>query len=154
MKRAALAADAVSMGDIIDSRIRNANNWALLETQAIFSSVLPGFYMSGHVTGRINFPGWLGKNSSANKHKRMLCELHAHTRTSTSGNRLALNLDYLVPLRNAIINPLKKYGTDGVHQAIEVMKSYNLLREDLNNLIELCHWKDMKNPFNDIDAKV
>ncbi|XP_018567232.1 replication factor C subunit 1 [Anoplophora glabripennis] len=154
MKRASLAADAISVGDIIDSRIRSGNNWALLETQAIFSSVLPGFYMSGNVTSRINFPGWLGKNSSANKHKRMLCELHAHTRTSTSGNRMALKLDYLVPLRNAVITPLRKYGTDGVHQAIEVMKSYNLLREDLNNLIELCQWKNLKNPFNDIDAKV
>ncbi|KAJ8977515.1 hypothetical protein NQ317_017133 [Molorchus minor] len=29
---------------------------------------------------------------------------------------------------------------------MEVMKSYNLLREDLNNLIQ--------NPFNDVDAKV
>lgn len=65
-----------------------------------------------------------------------------------------MKLDYLKSLRDAIITPLKKYGTEGVHQAIEVMKAYNLLREDLTNLLELCQWKDMKNPFNDIDAKV
>ncbi|KAJ8915620.1 hypothetical protein NQ315_003404 [Exocentrus adspersus] len=154
LKRAALAADSISMGDLVDSKIRNSNSWALLETQAVFSSVLPGFYMSGNITKRINFPSWLGKNSSASKNKRMLCELYSHTRTSTSGNVLALKLDYLVPLRNAIITPLRKYGVDGVHQAIEVMKSYHLLREDLNNLIDLCQWKDMKNPFNEIDPKV
>lgn len=73
---------------------------------------------------------------------------------STSGSKMAMNLDYLVPLRNAIINPLRKNGTEGVHEAIEVMKSYNLLREDLTNLIELCQWKNTKNPFNDIEAKV
>lgn len=65
-----------------------------------------------------------------------------------------MNLDYLIPLRNAIINPLKTFGTQGVSEAIEVMKVYNLLREDLTNLIELCQWKDMKNPFNDIEPKV
>ncbi|KAJ8961286.1 hypothetical protein NQ318_008971 [Aromia moschata] len=154
MKRVAQAADAISMGDLIDSKIRGSNNWSLLESQAMYSTVLPGYYMAGQVTNRINFPGWLGKNSSANKRKRMLSELHMHTRTSTSGSKMAMNLDYLVYLRNAIIHPLKKYGTEGVPQAIEVMKSYTLLREDLTNLLELCQWKDTKNPFNDIEAKV
>ncbi|CAH1965730.1 unnamed protein product [Acanthoscelides obtectus] len=153
-KRAAQAADAISIGDLIDSKIRGTNNWSLLESQAIFSSVLPGHYMAGHFTDRINFPGWLGKNSSANKHKRILSELYMHTRMSSSGNRLAMNLDYLVPLRNAIINPLKKYGVDGVQQAIDIMKAYSLLREDLDNLMELTQWKGTENPFNKIDAKV
>ncbi|CAH1183179.1 unnamed protein product [Phaedon cochleariae] len=154
MKRVAMAADAISMGDLIDAKIRGSNNWSLLESQAMFASVLPGFHMRGNVTARINFPGWLGKNSSATKHKRMLGELHIHARISTSGSKMAMKLDYLVPLRNAIIMPLKKYGTDGVQQALAVMKAYNLLREDLTNLVELCQWKDAKNPFNDIDAKV
>lgn len=73
---------------------------------------------------------------------------------STSGSKLAINLDYLVPLRDAIINPLKKIGIDGVQESIKVMRDYNLLREDLTNLIELSCWKDTRNPFNDIDAKV
>lgn len=154
MKRVALAADSISKGDLIDAKIRGSNNWSLLESQAMYSSVLPGYYMSGHVSSRINFPGWLGKNSSANKRKRMLNELHIHTRMSTSGSVLAMKLDYLVPLRNAIITPLLKYGVDGIQQSIAVMDSYTLLREDLTNILELCHWKDTKNPFNDIDSKV
>lgn len=81
MKRVAAAANALSMGDLIDSKIRGSNNWALLETQALFSSVLPGHYMKGNITQRINFPSWLGKNSSASKRKRMLGELYVHTRT-------------------------------------------------------------------------
>lgn len=81
MRRVSAAADAISMGDLIDSKIRGSNNWSLLETQALFSSVLPGHFMSGNITQRINFPGWLGKNSSASKRKRMLGELYAHTKT-------------------------------------------------------------------------
>ncbi|XP_056630232.1 replication factor C subunit 1 isoform X2 [Diorhabda sublineata] len=154
MKRVALAADSISKGDLVDAKIRSSNNWSLLESQAMYSSVLPGYYMSGHVSSRINFPGWLGKNSSANKRKRMLNELHVHTRMSTSGNVVAMKLDYLVPLRNAIITPLLKYGVDGIQQSIAVMDAYTLLREDLTNILELCHWKDDKNPFNDIDSKV
>lgn len=71
----------MSMGDVINTKIRSSNNWGLLDTQAMFSSVIPGYYMSGKITSRINFPGWFGKNSSATKHKRLLSELHMHTRT-------------------------------------------------------------------------
>lgn len=73
---------------------------------------------------------------------------------STSGSKLSMNLDYLVPLKDAIVTPLRVKGTEGVPDAIEVMKSYNLLREDLTNLIELCHWKDIKDPFSNVDTKV
>lgn len=68
------------MGDLVDAKIRSTNNWALLESQAMYASVLPGYYMSGKVTRKINFPSWLGKNSSRNKRKRLLSELHSHTR--------------------------------------------------------------------------
>lgn len=78
--RAALSADAISMGDMIDSKIRRENNWSLLESQAFFSSVLPGYYMSGTFQGMINFPGWLGKNSKKNKFRRLISEIQTHTR--------------------------------------------------------------------------
>ncbi|MGR0260683.1 hypothetical protein, partial [Klebsiella pneumoniae] len=32
--------------------------------QAVFSSFMPGEYLAGHMGGQINFPAWLGKNSS------------------------------------------------------------------------------------------
>lgn len=81
LKRAAYTADSISMGDIIDTKIRSSNNWSLLESQAMFSSVLPGHYMEGHIGGQINFPSWLGKNSKRGKFQRILSELHRHTRT-------------------------------------------------------------------------
>lgn len=52
----------------------------MLPVQAMFSSVLPGEYMSGHIGGQINFPGWLGKHSKSSKRSRMAQEIHDHTR--------------------------------------------------------------------------
>ena len=46
--------------------------------QAIFSSVIPGEKMKGSMGGMIQFPGWLGKNSSRGKTDRQLQELQAH----------------------------------------------------------------------------
>lgn len=64
-----------------------------------------------------------------------------------------MKLDYLVPLRNAVVSPLQK-GLDGVREAVEFMKDYNLLREDVDSLIELCQWARGENPFKNVETKV
>lgn len=51
-----------------------------LPPQAIFSSVLPGEYMSGHLAAQIEFPAWFGKNSRRNKFDRLTQELQMHMR--------------------------------------------------------------------------
>ncbi|RZC31761.1 replication factor C subunit 1 [Asbolus verrucosus] len=153
LRKAMLAADAISVGDLLDAKIRGRNNWALLESQAMFSSVIPGHLMSGHFVGQINFPAWLGKNSKRSKFNRILCEIQAHTRTSASASKLAVKLDYLVPLKNAILLPLKK-GMEGIDQAVNVMKTYNLLREDFDGLLELCQWQRGDNQMSGIETKV
>lgn len=73
---------------------------------------------------------------------------------STSGNRTAINLDYLQYIRNKIVNPLVKNSTDGVEEALDAMNSYHLLREDLDNIIEVSHWPGHKNVMSAIDSKV
>jgi len=56
----------------------------------MFSSVLPGDFMEGHLTCQINFPAWLGKNSRRSKFQRILQELHGHMRL-----RYALSSEFL-----------------------------------------------------------
>uniref|UniRef100_A0A1B0DBH1 Activator 1 large subunit n=1 Tax=Phlebotomus papatasi TaxID=29031 RepID=A0A1B0DBH1_PHLPP len=87
--RAAEAADCLSQGDLIERRIRSNMAWSLLPTQAIFSSVLPGYFMQGFFTGQIEFPGWLGKNSKRNKRMRLAQEINDHIRISASASREA-----------------------------------------------------------------
>lgn len=80
MQQVALAADSLSLGDLVDKRIRSQMAWSMLPIQAMYSSVLPGEYMEGRITSQINFPGWLGKNSKTQKRSRLAQELHDHTR--------------------------------------------------------------------------
>lgn len=46
--------------------------------QAIYASVLPGELMRGYMSQFPTFPSWLGKNSSTNKHSRIVQELASH----------------------------------------------------------------------------
>lgn len=76
----AKTADSLSLGDLVESRIRGRMAWSMLPVQAVYSSLLPGEYMSGQITSQINFPGWLGKNSKTQKRSRLAQEIHGHTR--------------------------------------------------------------------------
>lgn len=80
IEQIALTADSLSLGDLVEKKIRSSMAWAMLPVQAMYSSVLPGEYMSGHVSGPINFPGWLGKYSRTTKRSRLAQEIHDHTR--------------------------------------------------------------------------
>lgn len=62
LEKVASAANSLSVGDLVERKIRSDQSWSLLPTQAIFSSVLPGEYLNGiFASPVINFPGWLGK---------------------------------------------------------------------------------------------
>ncbi|XP_011182495.1 replication factor C subunit 1 [Zeugodacus cucurbitae] len=152
--KVASTADALSLGDLVDKRIRSNSAWSLLPTQAIFSSVLPGEYMSGHFTGQINFPGWLGKYSRSNKRSRLAQEIHDHTRLRTSASRQSIRLDYAPFLLAKIVRPLKELGMEGVEQSLEILKEYHLLREDIDSLVELATWPGKKSLLEEVDGRV
>uniref|UniRef100_A0ABK9MQN0 Replication factor C subunit 1 n=1 Tax=Glossina morsitans morsitans TaxID=37546 RepID=A0ABK9MQN0_GLOMM len=154
LQKVALTADALSLSDLVDKRIRSQSAWSLLPTQAVFSSVMPGEYMKGSFTGQINFPAWLGKNSRISKRSRLAQEIHDHTRIRTSGSRLSIRLDYAAFLLHKIIHPLKEHGLDGVNESLNTIKEYHLLREDLESLIELTTWPGKKSPMDSVDSKV
>lgn len=154
LKRIAQTADSLSFGDLVERKIRSSQAWAMLPTQSTFSCFLPGEYMGGTYNAQVSFPSWLGKFSRSNKRKRLAQELHDHTRISTSGSRLSVRLDYAQFLVSAIVRPLKEKGADGVPEALEVIKEYRLLREDIDSLLELTTWPKMKNPWESIEGKV
>lgn len=147
-------AESLSMGDLIEKRIRSNNAWSLLPTQAMFSSVLPGEYMSGRITGQINFPGWLGKNSKTTKRRRLAQEVHDHSRANTSASVTSFRMDYAPTILTAITTPLLDKGLEGINDSLEVIKAYRLLREDIDALIELSAWPGKKNIFEQVDSKV
>lgn len=149
------AADSFCDGDLVEKIIRSNNSWSLLPTEAMFASVIPGEYMAGFLSGQIQFPSWLGKNSKTNKIDRITQELQIHTRLSAGLTKSSLNQEFSQHLRNAILSPMVgSEGIEGVQKSVKVMSDYSLLREDLDNLLELTSWEGSADPMKNVDSKV
>ncbi|KFP40879.1 Replication factor C subunit 1, partial [Chlamydotis macqueenii] len=148
------AADSICDGDIVDRQIRSKQNWNLLPTQAIYASVLPGELMRGYMSQFPVFPSWLGKFSSTGKHDRIIQELAMHMSLRTQTCKRTVNLEYLSYLRDALVQPLKDFGADGVQEAITFMDSYCLMKEDTENIMEISTWGGKPSPFSKLDPKV
>jgi len=154
MELVSQAADSIAEGDLVERGIRSGMNWSLLPTAAVFCSVLPGEYMSGFLTGQIDFPQWLGKNSRRSKLDRILSELQGHTRLTAGVSKGAVTLDYGQRLREHIVSPMSKLGAEGVDQSVTNINDYNLLREDLDGLMEVTQWPGRPDPWAALDSKV
>ncbi|XP_061235668.1 replication factor C subunit 1 isoform X2 [Neopsephotus bourkii] len=148
------AADSICDGDIVDRQIRSKQNWNLLPTQAIYASVLPGELMRGSMSQFPVFPSWLGKFSSTGKHDRIIQELGMHMSLRTQACKRTVNMEYLSCLRDALVQPLKDFGADGVQQAITFMDSYCLMKEDVDNIMEISMWGGKPSAFSKLDPKV
>ncbi|XP_031800123.1 replication factor C subunit 1 [Sarcophilus harrisii] len=148
------AADSICDGDLVDRQIRNKQNWSLLPTQAIYSSVLPGELMRGYMTQFPSFPSWLGKFSSTGKHDRIVQELALHMSLETHSSKRTVNLDYLSHMRDALVLPLTLHGTEGVQNVVELMDTYHLMREDFENIMEISSWGGKPSSFSKLDPKV
>lgn len=147
-------AHCMSQTDLIEKVIRSQNAWSLLPVEAVFASVVPGQLMEGFISSQVAFPSWLGKNSRTNKMDRLLQELQMHMRLKICGSKRAVNLDYLPHVLNSIVGPLKRSGADGVAEAISAMESYDLMREDLDSLLELAQWPHKPDIMAGIEGKV
>ncbi|XP_066041725.1 replication factor C subunit 1 isoform X3 [Chamaea fasciata] len=148
------AADSICDGDIVDRQIRSKQNWNLLPTQAIYASVLPGELMRGYMSQFPVFPSWLGKFSSTGKHDRIIQELAMHMSLRTQTCKRTVNMEYLSYLRDSLVQPLKDFGADGVQEAVSFMDSYCLMKEDVENIMEISMWGGKPSPFSKLDPKV
>uniref|UniRef100_A0A671NW05 Replication factor C subunit 1 n=1 Tax=Sinocyclocheilus anshuiensis TaxID=1608454 RepID=A0A671NW05_9TELE len=147
-------ADSICDGDLVDKQIRSRQAWSLLPTQAIYASVLPGELMRGYMSQFPTFPSWLGKFSSAGKHRRIIQELASHMSLKTLSSKEAINLDYLPYLRSAILEPLQSQGSEGASQSVKLMDDYDIIKEDVDNMMEISMWGGQPDPYSKLDSKV
>ncbi|XP_041465864.1 replication factor C subunit 1-like [Lytechinus variegatus] len=148
------AADSMCQSDLVEKAIRSRSAWRLLPTQAVFASVIPGTTMQGYMGSMINFPGWLGKNSTRGKNFRLLQELQVHMRKSASVSIQSLNQEYLPRLRRFLTQPLIEREADGVPDTVNLMNSYDLLREDFDSLLEVTQYSGFNAPMGKVAPKV
>ena len=73
------AASCIAEADLIDKQVRSNGGWSLLPEHGMLSCALPAMHLEGHMTSQLQFPAWLGKNSSGNKRQRMMRLLASHS---------------------------------------------------------------------------
>lgn len=151
------AASDMAQGDIVNRIIQSSGGWSLLPTQAVFSCLRPGRLLRGPLPGGpggVVFPSWFGKTSTQGKNARLLGELSQHMKLSTHGgvtDPRSLLLDYLHPLAIRLSAPLKEGDIDSV---LKCLDTYQLLREDMDNIMDLTTWQGRPSLMKSIDAKV
>ncbi|MGH0189878.1 UNVERIFIED_CONTAM: hypothetical protein FKN15_039780 [Acipenser sinensis] len=147
-------ADSICDGDLVDRQIRSRQMWTLLPTQAIYASVLPGELMRGYMSQFPTFPSWLGKFSATGKHDRIIQELSMHMCLRTQASKWAVNMEYLPFLRDSLVRPMAGRGAEGVPEAVQLMDDYCLMKEDVDNIMEISTWGGRPDPFSKLDPKV
>ncbi|KAH9907914.1 replication factor RFC1 C terminal domain-containing protein [Xylariomycetidae sp. FL2044] len=131
------AAESISDGDLVDRMIHGPQQqWSLMPTHAIFSTVRPASFVAGQLIGS-NFTTWLGNNSKYGKLGRYIREIHSHMRLRSSGDHHEIRQQYLPVLWNQLIKRLAVEGKEYVPEVIELMDSYFLTREDFDSIKEL-----------------
>ncbi|KAJ1976736.1 DNA replication factor C complex subunit Rfc1 [Dimargaris xerosporica] len=130
------AANAISEADLVDRAIGHSQQWGLMPVHAAFSCARPAFYMHGGMRGRYNFPGWLGKNSTATKFQRMLREIQIHMRLRISGDKHDVRQNYIPALVPLLTAPLRENGQAGIEPVMQVMDHYFLTKDDWDAVME------------------
>jgi replication factor C subunit 1 len=131
LEDAVRAAEFISVGDVMDRRIHQKQDWSLLP-HYVNNVVAAAKTVSGPAPFQI-FPSWLGKNSKRLKHKRYIDDLSSKIFCSNDSFRL----DYAEPLQNILLNPLKTDKPD-IKNIIKTMDQMQFTRDDImDNLQEV-----------------
>lgn len=72
----------------------------------------------------------------------------------TLSSRQAVNLDYLHYLRQALLKPLQKHGAEGASEAVQILDDYQLVKEDVDSIMEISIWGSQPDPYSKLDSKV
>jgi replication factor C subunit 1 len=131
LEDACKASEFISMGDVMDRRIHQKQDWSLLP-HFVQNTVAAAKTVSGPPPFQI-FPSWLGKNSKRLKHRRYIDDLSSKMLCSNDNFRL----DYAEPIQNILLNPLKSDKPD-IKSVITTMDNMRFTRDDImDNLQEI-----------------
>ncbi|CAD6197941.1 unnamed protein product [Caenorhabditis auriculariae] len=148
------ASNCISMGDIVEKNIRSRGAWKLLNEQSMLACAIPSIATGGNLRGMLQFPTWLGRNSTAGKRKRMLTQLVMHTHLKVSADSVSFAMDYAPMLRERMTKPLLKHESEGIPAVLETMREYDLIRDDGEALGEIAVWPGKIDPASKILSKV
>lgn len=98
------------------------------------SSISPASKVAG-ISGRINFAGWLGQNSTTGKFVRLLQDLYYHSKICTSGNKSNFRTEYIPTLKQVLLLPLLANGSESIDEVIKRLDTYYLSKDDWDTVM-------------------
>lgn len=157
LNRCAYSADLMTIGDMLNDKIRRDQEWGLLPSVGITSTVYPAQVTHGFI-GRPQFPQWLGKYSATSRTRRLTIELQSHLKlTGTTKGRNLLTSGFGDLLYKKLMKPLKSDGeaNENVRKTAEILDAYGLRKEHLTeHLTDLRSHLGCEDEFKLVDAKV
>lgn len=106
LKRLSLAADSISLADVMNTFMRAKKEWTLLPQYAQLAAIEPAT-RSGNGVPFPRFPEWFGRNSTQRKTERMLREVRGVLAGNISGDAESVLKDYVPTLYKLIMTPFK-----------------------------------------------
>ncbi|RPB04537.1 DNA replication factor C, large subunit [Choiromyces venosus 120613-1] len=133
------ASESISDGDLVDALIHGPQQqWSLMPTHGMFSTVKPSSYMYGGYGGQpLGFTLWLGNNSKQGKLSRFVKEIQSHIRLRASGDRHEVRQTYIPAFYNMLAKRLERDGKDAILEVIDTMDDYFLTKDDWDAIVEL-----------------
>ena len=151
IERMAEASEFISLGDTLNIRVRQHQDWSLLPNVGFASCVAPSLLARGKVN-QCFFPAWLGKNSSARKASRLIRELKAQLGHKANFGRMAIQNE-IVPL--ILDYFLKLMKEENFQELVDFMDDYNISREMYGeHMMGLAWGSKMDEAFKNIPAPV
>lgn len=143
LKAAESASESISIGDLVERKVRRDQQWALMPLHALLSTVVPAQYKARSNTAGtvrpnryvgLRFTAFLGNLSSGNRRRRELAELDAHMRLCMPLSVQDLRLDVLPVFSKLLWKPLLANDVAGT---IALMDEYYVTREDFDVIGDL-----------------
>jgi len=154
LQRCAYSADLITISDMMNAKIRDDQDWNLLPDMGIVGAVFPAHVTNGFIAFP-TFPSFLGKYSNMTKMRRLLGELQAFFRLSTTVKRSSLQVGYLDLLYEKLLGPLTRGEHDAVAETVAILDAYGLQKEHLTeHLTELRQHIGGQDLFKGVDQKI
>lgn len=156
LDRMSKASEALSDFALAEHKLRSDQNWSVLPFVGSLT-VKAGYHAGGETGGFMGgfpeFSAWLGKNSSKVKKTRMIQDLQHHMNFKISGGSEEMRLSYLPVLRGRFLSLLQQKDGSGNEEAIELMDTYGLDRDDILEKFDEFKMDPKDKGFSKLDSK-
>ena len=125
------SADALSVSDVIDTRIHGSEQeWSLMPYHAFYSVVCP--LKNKSIMKRLDFPSFLGQNSKRSKNIRILNEIAHHLKlklTTKTFRSMGCEIIYKKFMNHFI--------SGDINECLDIIVKLDLLKDDIMSIGEI-----------------